>query len=55
MQMGLKNLVGGLKKTQHHCWEQNVINQFGLQKNGRQLLNKINSIRLVWLELLRIK
>ena len=25
-------------------WEQNQINQFGLQKNGGQLFNKINSI-----------
>ena len=25
-------------------WEQTEINQFGLQKNGGQLFNKINSI-----------
>ena len=34
----------GLTKTEARVMEQNLINQFGLQKNGGQLLNKINSI-----------
>jgi hypothetical protein len=34
----------GLSKTQARIWEQTLINQYGLQKNGGQLLNKINSI-----------
>lgn len=33
-----------LSKTGARIWEQNLINQFGLSKNGGQLLNKINSI-----------
>lgn len=34
----------GLSKTQAKIWEQTLINQYGLQKNGGLLLNKINSI-----------
>lgn len=34
----------GLSRTQARVLEQNLINQFGLQKSGGQLLNKINSI-----------
>ena len=34
----------GLSKSGARILEQNAINQFGLQKNGGQLLNKINSI-----------
>ena len=34
----------GLSKTQARVWEQTLINQYGLQKNGGVLLNKINSI-----------
>lgn len=34
----------GLSKTQARVMEQNLINQYGLQKNGGLLLNKINSI-----------
>lgn len=34
----------GLSKTQARVWEQNLINEFGLQKGGGQLLNKYNSI-----------
>jgi hypothetical protein len=34
----------GLSKTQARIWEQTLINQYGLQKNGGLLLNKINSI-----------
>jgi len=34
----------GLSKTQARIWEQTLINQYGLQKNGGVLLNKINSI-----------
>jgi len=35
---------GGLTKQQARVMEQNLINQYGLQKNGGQLLNQINSI-----------
>lgn len=34
----------GLSKTQARIWEQTLINQYGLQKNGGMLLNKVNSI-----------
>lgn len=34
----------GLTKTQARVLEQQLINKFGLQKNGGSLLNKINSI-----------
>ena len=34
----------GLTKTQARIWEQRLINQLGLQKNGGQLLNQRNSI-----------
>jgi len=34
----------GLSKTQARIWEQTLINQYGLGKNGGQLLNKVNSI-----------
>jgi len=34
----------GLSKTQARIWEQTLINQYGLQKNGGILLNKVNSI-----------
>lgn len=34
----------GLSRTQARVWEQTLINQYGLQKNGGLLLNKINSI-----------
>lgn len=34
----------GLSKSGARVMEQNLINQWGLQKNGGQLLNKINSI-----------
>ncbi|WP_443946600.1 RHS repeat-associated core domain-containing protein [Pedobacter sp. AW1-32] len=34
----------GLSRTGARVWEQTLINQFGLQKNGGLLLNKINSI-----------
>ena len=34
----------GLSKTSAKVWEQTLINQYGLQKNGGYLLNKINSI-----------
>jgi len=34
----------GLSKMQTRIWEQTLINQYGLQKNGGMLLNKINSI-----------
>jgi RHS repeat-associated protein len=33
-----------LTKTGARAWEQSLINQFGLQKNGGLLINKINSI-----------
>jgi len=33
-----------LTKTEARVIEQTIINQFGMQKNGGQLLNKINSI-----------
>ena len=33
-----------LSKTQARIWEQTLINQYGLQKNGGLLLNKMNSI-----------
>jgi hypothetical protein len=34
----------GLSKTQARIMEQNLINQYGMQKNGGQLLNLRNSI-----------
>lgn len=34
----------GLSKSSARVMEQNLINQYGLQRNGGQLLNKINSI-----------
>ncbi len=34
----------GLSKSAARVMEQNLINQYGLQKNGGLLLNKINSI-----------
>ncbi len=34
----------GLSGTGARVWEQNVINQLGLQKNGGQLLNRRNEI-----------
>jgi hypothetical protein len=33
-----------LSKTGARVWEQTLINQYGLGKNGGQLLNKVNSI-----------
>lgn len=33
----------GLSRTGARVWEQGLINQYGLQKNGGLLLNKINS------------
>lgn len=33
-----------LSRTEARVWEQTLINQYGLQKNGGLLLNKINSI-----------
>jgi|GEM_PF-2327164 len=33
-----------LSRTGGRVWEQNLINQYGLQKNGGLLLNEINSI-----------
>lgn len=36
--------ISNLTKTAARVWEQGQINTFGLQKNGGQLLNKINSI-----------
>ena len=36
--------AAGLSKTGAKVWEQTLINQYGLQKNGGMLLNKINSI-----------
>ena len=33
-----------MSTTQARVWEQNGINDFGLPKNGGQLVNKINSI-----------
>src|SRR6185437_5435076 len=35
---------GNLTETQQRLYEQSLINQYGLQKNGGQLVNKINSI-----------
>lgn len=34
----------GFSKTGARVWEQTLINQYGLQKNGGMLLNKVNSI-----------
>ena len=34
----------GLTRTQARIWEQTLINQYGLGKNGGQLFNQINSI-----------
>ncbi|MDC8098670.1 hypothetical protein [Chryseobacterium rhizosphaerae] len=36
--------VTGLTKAEARVIEQNFINQYGLQRNGGALLNKINSI-----------
>jgi hypothetical protein len=36
--------TGNLTKQQARLSEQSLINQYGLQKNGGALLNKINSI-----------
>jgi hypothetical protein len=36
--------ANGLSKTGARVWEQGYINQYGLGKNGGQLLNEINSI-----------
>lgn len=38
------NGATGLSKTQARIWEQTLINQYGLGNNGKQLLNKVNSI-----------
>ncbi len=38
------NGATGLTRTQARIWEQTLINQYGLQKNGGLLFNKINSI-----------
>ncbi|MGK9123890.1 RHS repeat-associated core domain-containing protein [Olivibacter sp. SA151] len=34
----------GLSKTQARIWEQTLINHYGLERDGGQLLNKVNSI-----------
>jgi hypothetical protein len=34
----------GLTRTQARIWEQTLINQYGLGKNGGMLYNQINSI-----------
>ena len=34
----------GLSRIEARVWEQNLINQLGLQQNGGQLFNQINSI-----------
>jgi len=34
----------GLSRDAARVWEQNIINQYGIQKTGGQLLNKMNSI-----------
>jgi hypothetical protein len=39
-----KAVGSGMTKTQARIWEQNMINKYGLPKNGGQLYNKINSI-----------
>ncbi len=36
--------TGALPNMQKRLYEQSLLNQYGLQKNGGQLLNKINSI-----------
>ncbi len=36
--------TGNLNKTDARIWEQNLINKYGLQKDGGTLYNKINSI-----------
>jgi hypothetical protein len=41
------NVIKGaesLNRTQARIWEQTLINQYGLGKNGGQLFNSINSI-----------
>ena len=38
------NRATGLTRTQARVWEQTLINQYGLGRNGGLLLNKINSI-----------
>jgi hypothetical protein len=38
------NGATGLSKTGARVWEQTLINQHGLGKNGGQLINSINSI-----------
>lgn len=38
------NGATGLSKTQTRIWQQTLINQYGLGKNGRQIFNKVNSI-----------
>ncbi|MCF8405962.1 MAG: hypothetical protein K9H58_18615 [Bacteroidales bacterium] len=38
------NGATNLTKTQARIWEQTLINQYGLQKNGGLLFNEINSI-----------
>jgi RHS repeat-associated protein len=45
----------GLTKIQARVWEQTLINQYGLQKNGGLLLNKINSIASKYWDLYGIK
>ena len=39
-----RTVKGGLNKTDARIMEQNLINKYGLGKNGGQLYNKINSI-----------
>jgi len=35
----------GLTRAQARTWEQTLINKYGFQKEGGQLLNQINSIQ----------
>ena len=42
--LDFRAVSSGLTKAEARVMEQNLINQWGLQKNGGQLLNKINSI-----------
>lgn len=44
LQYRVVNGATGLGRTQARVWEQTLINQYGLQRNGGVLLNKINSI-----------
>lgn len=50
-----EKIEDGLTKTQARIMEQNLINKYGIQKNGGQLYNRINSISSKFWDKYKIK